>query len=90
MHTVIFNGTLSSIMADSIVMEKKENEGAASLYRRFVKHFRSSGIQNSSKQKRFYARKTSKNVRKKDCLARLTQKQRYENAHRLGKPLSKS
>ena len=72
-------------MADSIIMAKKENEGATSLYRRFVKHFRSSGIQTSAKQKRFHARKLSKNIRKKDCMSRLTQKKKYEEAYRLGK-----
>lgn len=72
-------------MPDSIIMTKKENEGAASLYRRFVKHFRSSGIQTSAKTKRFHARKPSKNVRKKDCINRLTQKKKYEEAYRLGK-----
>ena len=72
-------------MTDGIITTRKDNEGAASLYRRFVKHYRSSGIQSSVKQKRFYKRRLSKNVRKKDCLNRITQKQKYEEAYRLGK-----
>ena len=75
-------------MADNIVMEKKDNEGAASLYRRFVRHFRSSGIQNLTKQKRFYGRKLSKNVRKKDCINRITKREAYEKAYREGKILT--
>ena len=66
-------------------MTKKDNEGATSLYRRFVKHFRSSGIQPSVKQKRFYGRKLSKSVRKKDCINRLTKREIYEKAYREGK-----
>ena len=66
-------------------MTKHDNEGAASLYRRFVRHFRSSGIQSSAKQKRFYDRKVSKSIRKKDCINRLTKKEMYEKAYREGK-----
>ena len=72
-------------MTDSIIITKKDNEGAASLYRRFVRHFRSSGIQSAAKQKRFYGRKASKNIRKKDCINRLTKKEAYEKAYREGK-----
>ncbi len=72
-------------MADSIIMTKHDNEGAASLYRRFVKHFRSSGIQSSAKQKRFHGRKLSKNIKRKDCINRLTKKEVYEKAYREGK-----
>jgi len=66
-------------------MKKHANEGAASLYRRFLKHFRSSGIQTSVKQKRFYGRKLSKNIRRKDCINRLTKQATYEKAQREGK-----
>ena len=72
-------------MVDSIIMTKHDNEGAASLYRRFVRHFRSSGIQSSAKQKRFHGRKLSKNIRRQDCINRLTKKGVYEKAFREGK-----
>lgn len=72
-------------MVDIVVITRKENEGAAVMYRRFTKHFRSSGVQTSVKQKRFHERKVSKNVRKKDCINRLAQRDKYEEAYRLGK-----
>ena len=72
-------------MIDTIIMNKREGENTSSLYRRFAKHFRSSGIQTSAKRKRFYDRKPSKNVRKKDCITRLLKKAKFEEAYRLGK-----
>ena len=72
-------------MKDIIVMTKKENENASSLYRRFVKHFRSSGVQKTAKRHRFFARKPSKNIRQQDCINRLKKQQEYEVAYRLGK-----
>ena len=72
-------------MVDSIIMTKQDNEGAASLYRRFVKHFRSSGIQTAVKQRRFFDRKISKNVRRKNCINRLVKTAAYEKAYREGK-----
>ena len=72
-------------MADTVVMTKKESENTTSLYRRFVKHFRTSGVQTVAKRKRFYSRRLSKNVRKKDCINRLVKKESFERAYRLGK-----
>ena len=82
---IYFSCYTISTMVDTIIMDKKDNEGAVSLYRRFVKHFRSSGIQSSAKSKRFHGRKLSKNVRKKDCINRLIKKAAYEKAYREGK-----
>ena len=70
---------------DTIVMSKKDNENPVSLYRRFVKHFRLSGIQPFTKKNRFHARKFSKTVRKKNCITRLDKREKFESDYRMGK-----
>ena len=72
-------------MTDIIAMEKKEGEGAMSLYRRFTKQFRSSGIQPFVKQHRFRDRKVSKSIRKKNKMNKIARSEKYELAYRLGK-----
>ncbi len=72
-------------MKDNIIMTKKEGENPSSLYRRFVKHFRASGVQMATKKGRFYDRRPSKNTRKKNCITHLTKKEKFEEAYRLGK-----
>ena len=72
-------------MIDTVFVEKNEGENTAALYRRFAKQFRSTGIQTAVKREKFYDRKPSKNVRKKDCINRLKKKQAFELSYRLGK-----
>ena len=72
-------------MKDSIVMTKREHENAPALYRRFLKHFRSSTVPTTAKRKRFFARTPSKSVRRKDKLVRLTRRQSLEAQYRMGK-----
>ena len=72
-------------MKDTVITVKRDNEGSMPLYRRFVKKFRSSGIQTITRKRRFQNRKPSRNVRRKDCIARITQHELYERAYRLGK-----
>ena len=72
-------------MTDIVVMNRKEGEGATSLYHRFVKQFRSSGVQTTVRNNRFRARRPSKAIRKKDCINRLVKREKYEEAYRLGK-----
>ena len=66
-------------------MEKRQDENSSSLYRRFVKHFRSLGVQSATKRNRFYIRKLSKNVQRQQRLLQLEKQQKYEEAYRLGK-----
>ncbi|MDE0243442.1 MAG: hypothetical protein OYG31_01875 [Candidatus Kaiserbacteria bacterium] len=72
-------------MKDTIVTTKRDNEGSMLMYRRFVKKFRSSGVQTLTKKRRFQARKPSKSIRRKDCIARITKHSIFERAYRLGK-----
>lgn len=72
-------------MKEVIVETKKENENVTSLYRRFLKRFRSAGIQTHTKRNRFQERKMSKMVRRKDCISRLTQRAKFVRLERLGK-----
>lgn len=72
-------------MTNSIIILRKENENAASLYRRFVKQFRSSGIQLFVRRNKYCMREPSKSVRKKDCMNRLEKRRKFEEAYRMGK-----
>ena len=76
---------LKKYMKDAIIIKRKGEENPNSLYRRFTKNFRSSGILSYSKQNRYQDRKPSKNVRRKDCIGRLEKKGKFEEAYRLGK-----
>lgn len=72
-------------MADAIVITRKEGESPNSLYHRFSKQFRSSGIQTFARSNRFSSRKPSKTIRKKDCINRIARREQFEEAYRLGK-----
>lgn len=72
-------------MADAIIEYRRGDEQPSSLYRRFIKSFRSSGIQTFTKKNRYRERQMSKNVRRKDCIGRLKQKEKFEEGYRLGK-----
>lgn len=72
-------------MADTIIEYRKGDEQPSSLYRRFTKSFRSSGIQTFAKKNRYQERQLSRNVRRKDCLGRLKQQEKFEEEYRLGK-----
>ena len=72
-------------MKDGIIMTKREHENAPTLYRRFLKHFRSSSIPTTAKRKRFYARDPSKNVQRKDKIVRITRREKLEHDFRMGK-----
>ena len=72
-------------MKETLIENRKGTENAASLYRRFLKRFRSSGVQTLVKRGRFNERKVSKTIRKKDCLNRLEKWEKRSQLERLGK-----
>lgn len=67
-----------------IIAEKREKENSNTLYRRFLKKFKSSGIQSKLKQGKFSERKKSLFVRKKRCLRKLQLQDAFSKAAKLG------
>ncbi len=69
----------------NIIVERKSDENVNSLYRRFSKKMKISGIALSLKQNKFRTRLPSKAVRKKNCINKLRRKTNYELLYRMGK-----
>ena len=69
----------------NVEVEKKTTENTANIVRRFTKRMRESGILMRMRKIRYHTRKTSKFLKKKGALKRLSKKQEYEKLIKLGK-----
>ena len=75
---------LISIMIN-VEVEKKNNENAINLIRRFTRQVRESGVLKRVRSLRYYERSLSKYVKKKDTLKRLKKRAYREKMIKLGK-----
>lgn len=72
-------------MAINVQVEKNQNESSANVIRRFTKRVQNAGIVRKMRDRRFYTRTKSENVRKEARLKKLGKKERYEEMYKLGK-----
>lgn len=72
-------------MATNVQVEKNNNESSANVIRRFTKRVQNAGIVRKVRGQRYHARIKSRNVQKEARLKKLTRKDEYELAHKLGK-----
>lgn len=68
----------------SLEVKKEEKEPVANLIRRFTKKVQESGILLVAREKRFYQRAKSDEMKKRSALRRETLKKQYEKLKKLG------
>jgi len=64
---------------------KKDHETSAALVRRFMQRVQASGILQEAKKKKFQAKKTSRNLRRRAALKRNERRLHYARLRKLGK-----
>jgi len=69
----------------NVEVNKNENETNASLIRRFTRRVQSSGVLQSARKKRFFARPLSPKVKKQQKLRYLRKKEKMQELAKLGK-----
>ena len=72
-------------MANNVQVQKHTNESSANVIRRFTKRVQNAGIVRRVRDNRYHSRVKSSNVRKTARLKKLTKKENYELAYKLGK-----
>ena len=72
-------------MSDNIIVTKEEKESPSSMYKRFSRKMKTSGIVNALKKTRYNARDLSKNVRKAEKLRKIEKAKEFKILYRLGK-----
>jgi len=72
-------------MPINVQVEKNQNESSANVIRRFTKRMQNAGIVRKMRDRRFYERTKSSNVRKEARLKKLAKKENYEKMYKLGK-----
>lgn len=76
---------LTRTMATNVQVEKNKNESSANVIRRFTKRMQGSGIIRRMRDRRYYKREKSGNVRRAERLKKLGKKQEFERLYKLGK-----
>jgi len=76
---------LAPTMPTNVQVEKNPNESSANVIRRFTKRVQNSGIVRKMRDRRFFERPKSSNVRKETRLKKLAKKEKYDKMYKLGK-----
>ena len=71
-------------MKSKITVERNGTESPNSLYRRFSKKMKISGIMQHIKKNKFTERKMSKIIRKTECLLKIKKREAYQDKIRKG------
>jgi ribosomal protein S21 len=72
-------------MPAHVDLTKSSNENTANLVRRFTKLFRSTGIAQEVRGRRYFSRKNSALKKKSSALRRLELSKKYDMLRKLGK-----
>ena len=72
-------------MATNVDLERKPNENASGIIRRFSRLSRHNGFSRRLRSRRYFKRKDSELRRKQGALARIEGAKRYEKMRKMGK-----
>lgn len=81
----IYSWYPTGTMATNVEVNKKKNENAASLLRRFSRRVRQSGILGAVRGKRYYQRTDSKLRKKQSAMARIEGREKYHKLYKEGR-----
>lgn len=79
---------LSPMTSVNVEVVKNSNESATNLIRRFQKRVQGAGVLMRVRGIRYSGRPENKTTRKKRALAILAKKEKYEEAAKIGKPIT--